>query len=72
MRADEPGELVHRGALVAHGLLERSGEDRRALQAAARGRREPGLVLPEIAVFSGDTVRATTRASCTSSAAATR
>ena len=35
---DEPGELVHRGALVAHGLLERSGEDRRALQAAARAR----------------------------------
>ena len=56
---DEPGELVHRGALVAHGLLERCGKDRRALQAAAGcvGGREAGLVLPEIAVFSGDTVR---------------
>ena len=39
-----------------HGLLERPGEDRRALPAAAAAR-EAGLVLPEIAVFSGDTVR---------------
>ena len=54
--ADEPGELVHRGALVAHGLLERRREDRRALPAAARAA-SGGLALPEIAVFSGDTVR---------------
>ena len=39
-----------------HGLLERSGEDRRALSGRCRAR-EPGCVLPEIAVFSGDTVR---------------
>ena len=38
------------------GLLERSGEDRRALSPAAGGAK-PGCVLPEIAVFSGDTVR---------------
>jgi acyl-CoA synthetase (AMP-forming)/AMP-acid ligase II len=33
--ADEPGELVQRGSLVALGLLERSGQDGRALSAAA-------------------------------------
>ena len=54
-----------------HGLLERSGEDGRALSRRCPGAK-PGLVLPEIAVFSGDTVRRTRRASCTSSAGATR
>ncbi|HNM56070.1 MAG TPA: acyl-CoA ligase (AMP-forming), exosortase A system-associated, partial [Thauera aminoaromatica] len=56
---NEPGELVQRGALVAMGYWndpERSAERFRPLPAAAPGR-EPGLVLPEIAVFSGDTVR---------------
>jgi len=53
--ADEPGELVQRGALVAQGYwndAERTAERFRPLPG-----REPGLVLPEIAVFSGDTVR---------------
>lgn len=52
---DEPGELVHRGALVALGYwndAEKTAERYKPLS-----RREPGLVLPEIAVFSGDTVR---------------
>ncbi len=53
--AEEPGELVHRGALVAMGYwndAEKTAERFRPLP-----RREPGLALPEIAVFSGDTVR---------------
>ena len=53
--ADEPGELVHRGALVAMGYwndTERTAERYRALP-----RRESGLELPEVAVFSGDVVR---------------
>ena len=56
---DEPGELVHRGALVGMGYWNDRREDRRALQAAARRRpgRDAGLPLPEYAVFSGDTVR---------------
>ena len=52
---DEPGELVHRGALVAMGYwndAERTAERYRPL----RGR-EDELVLPETAVFSGDVVR---------------
>jgi len=52
---NEPGELVHRGALVAMGYWndpEKTAERFRPLP-----RREGGLVLPEIAVFSGDTVR---------------
>lgn len=52
---NEPGELVHRGALVAMGYWndpEKTAERYRPLPG-----REPGLVLPEIAVFSGDTVR---------------
>ena len=53
---DEPGELVQRGALVGARLLERSGEDRRALQAGAR-RSGTELPLTEMAVWSGDTVR---------------
>ncbi len=56
---NEPGELVHRGALVGLGYWndpEKTAERYRPLPAHAPGR-EPGLVLPEIAVFSGDTVR---------------
>jgi acyl-CoA ligase (AMP-forming) (exosortase A-associated) len=52
---NEPGELVHRGALVAQGYWndpEKTAERYKPLPG-----REPGLVLPEIAVFSGDTVR---------------
>jgi len=53
--ANEPGELVHRGALVGMGYWndpEKTAERYRPLP-----RRELGLMLPEIAVFSGDTVR---------------
>jgi acyl-CoA ligase (AMP-forming) (exosortase A-associated) len=56
---DEPGELVHRGPLVAQGYwgdAERTAERFKPLPAAAGGRL-PGHTLPEHAVFSGDTVR---------------
>lgn len=56
---NEAGELVHRGALVSLGYWndpERTAERFRPLPLPAPGR-EAGLVLPEIAVFSGDTVR---------------
>jgi len=52
---NEPGELVHRGALVGMGYWNdpvKTAERYKPLPG-----REPGLVLPEIAVFSGDTVR---------------
>lgn len=52
---EEPGELVHRGALVALGYWND------AARTAERFRPAPGLEgglpLPEIAVWSGDTVR---------------
>ncbi len=57
--ADEPGELVHRGALVGQGYwndAEKTAERYKPLPAGAGGR-EAGLQLPEYAVFSGDTVR---------------
>ena len=53
------GELVQRGALVAMGYWndpEKTAERFKPLPDSAPGR-QPGLVLPEIAVFSGDTVR---------------
>jgi len=53
--ADEPGELVHRGALVGLGYwgdAEKTAERYKPLPG-----REGGLQLPEYAVFSGDTVR---------------
>lgn len=56
---DEPGELVHRGALVGLGYWndpEKTAERYRLLPAGIGGR-ESGLMLPEYAVFSGDTVR---------------
>ena len=56
---NEPGELVHRGALVGMGYWndpEKTAERYKQLPVHAPGR-EAGLVLPEIAVFSGDTVR---------------
>ncbi|KQP39780.1 acyl-CoA ligase (AMP-forming), exosortase A system-associated [Pseudorhodoferax sp. Leaf274] len=52
---NEPGELVHRGALVGLGYWndpERTAERYRPLP-----RRDAGLPMPEYAVFSGDTVR---------------
>lgn len=51
----EPGELVHRGALVAAGYwndADKTAERFRALP------KKPGQVREEIAVFSGDMVRA--------------
>jgi acyl-CoA synthetase (AMP-forming)/AMP-acid ligase II len=56
---NEPGELVHRGALVGMGYWndpEKTAERYKPLPAHAGGR-EAGVVLPEIAVFSGDAVR---------------
>lgn len=56
---EEPGELVHRGALVGQGYWndpEKTAERYKLLPAGAPGR-EAGLQLPEYAVFSGDTVR---------------
>jgi acyl-CoA ligase (AMP-forming) (exosortase A-associated) len=53
---NEPGELVQRGALVGMGYWndpEKTAERYKSLPG-----RESGLVLPELAVFSGDTVRA--------------
>jgi acyl-CoA ligase (AMP-forming) (exosortase A-associated) len=56
---EEPGELVHRGALVGQGYwndAEKTAERYKPLPAGVGGR-ESGLQLPEYAVFSGDTVR---------------
>jgi acyl-coenzyme A synthetase/AMP-(fatty) acid ligase len=52
---NEPGELVQRGALVSMGYWNDPEKDRRALQAAARAAK-PNCH-PELAVWSGDTVR---------------
>ena len=52
---DEPGELVHRGALVGMGYwndAEKTAERYKLLPG-----RDSALQLPEYAVFSGDTVR---------------
>jgi len=56
---DEPGELVHRGALVSLGYwndAEKTAERFKSLPPTLLGRPD-GLQLPEMAVFSGDTVR---------------
>ncbi|GHT82177.1 acyl-CoA ligase (AMP-forming), exosortase A system-associated [Betaproteobacteria bacterium] len=56
---DEPGELVQRGALVAQGYwndAEKTSAHFRPLPVGVGGRKH-GLTLPEIAVYSGDTVR---------------
>jgi acyl-CoA ligase (AMP-forming) (exosortase A-associated) len=56
---EEPGELVHRGALVGLGYwndAEKTAERYKPMPASAPGR-QSGLLLPEYAVFSGDTVR---------------
>jgi acyl-CoA ligase (AMP-forming) (exosortase A-associated) len=54
--ANEPGELVHRGALVALGYW--NDADKTAERFRPIPGREPGLSLQEPAVWSGDTVRA--------------
>ena len=56
---NEPGELVHRGALVGMGYwndAEKTAERYKLLASDAPGR-QAGLMLPEYAVFSGDNVR---------------
>ena len=56
---DEPGELVHRGALVGLSYwndAEKTADRYRPLPAGVGGR-EPGLQWTEYAVYSGDTVR---------------
>ncbi|MCX9156868.1 acyl-CoA ligase (AMP-forming), exosortase A system-associated [Niveibacterium sp. 24ML] len=56
---NEPGELVQRGALVAMGYwndVEKTAERFKPLPAGVAGR-EAGIVIPEIAVYSGDTVK---------------
>ena len=56
---DEPGELVHRGALVGQGYwndAQKTAERYKLLAPDAPGR-PAGLQIPEYAVFSGDTVR---------------
>ena len=56
---DEPGELVHRGALVGQGYWndpDKTAERYKLLAPNAPGRAS-GLQLPEYAVFSGDNVR---------------
>ena len=52
---DEPGELVHRGALVGLGYW--NDADKTAERYKLLPNRDAGLQLPEFAVFSGDTVR---------------
>jgi len=52
---DEPGELVHRGALVAMGYW--SDPERTAERYRPAPGQPSGICLPEIAVWSGDMVR---------------
>lgn len=52
--AHEPGELVHRGSLVAMGYW--NDPDKTAERFRPAPHRDPALVLPEMAVWSGDTV----------------
>jgi acyl-CoA ligase (AMP-forming) (exosortase A-associated) len=52
---NEPGELVHRGALVGLGYWNDPAKTAERYKVLPD--REAGLVLPEVAVFSGDTVR---------------
>lgn len=53
--ADEPGELVHRGALVSLGYWNDPARTAERFRPAPG--RESGIPLTEIAVWSGDTVR---------------
>jgi acyl-CoA ligase (AMP-forming) (exosortase A-associated) len=52
--AHEPGELVHRGALVSLGYWN---DPAKTAERFKPYRAEPGIVLAEMAVWSGDTVR---------------
>lgn len=51
----EPGELVHRGALVSLGYWNDTGKTAERFKPAPG--QPSGLTMPEIAVWSGDTVR---------------
>ena len=51
----EPGELVHRGALVAMGYWNDPGKTAERFKPVSA--RQQGLPVPELAVWSGDTVR---------------
>ena len=51
---DEPGELVHRGPLVSQGYWNDAATTAQRFKPLPR---QPGHILDEIAVFSGDTVR---------------
>jgi acyl-CoA ligase (AMP-forming) (exosortase A-associated) len=53
--ADEPGELVHRGSLVALGYWNDAAKTAERYKPVPP--RASGLVIPELAVWSGDTVR---------------
>ena len=53
--ADEPGELVHRGALVSMGYW--NDPERTAERFRPAPGQPPGICLPEMAVWSGDVVR---------------
>jgi acyl-CoA ligase (AMP-forming) (exosortase A-associated) len=53
--ANEPGELVHRGALVSLGYWNDRAKTAERFKPAPG--QPSGLVMPEIAVWSGDTVR---------------
>lgn len=52
---DEPGELVHRGALVSLGYWNDPARTAQRFRPAPG--QDPALPLPELAVWSGDTVR---------------
>jgi acyl-CoA ligase (AMP-forming), exosortase system type 1 associated len=52
---NEPGELVHRGSLVSLGYWNDTAKTAERFKPAPG--RDPGLVLTELAVWSGDTVR---------------
>lgn len=52
--AGEPGELIHRGSLVAMGYW--NDPEKTAHRFKPAPGRDPALVLPEVAVWSGDTV----------------
>jgi acyl-CoA ligase (AMP-forming) (exosortase A-associated) len=53
--ADEPGELVHRGALVSLGYWNDPARTAERFRPAPG--QDPALTMPEMAVWSGDTVR---------------
>lgn len=53
--AGEPGELVHRGALVSMGYW--NDHEKTAERFKPVPSRQSGLTIPELAVWSGDTVR---------------